>query len=24
VAKVQDCDNFVRGMADMARTARGD
>jgi short-subunit dehydrogenase len=24
VAKVQNCDNFVRGMADMARTARGD
>ena len=24
VAKVQDCDNFVRGMADMARSARGD
>ena len=24
VAKVNDCDNFVRGMADMARSARGD
>ena len=24
IAKVTDCDNFVRGMADMARTARGD
>jgi short-subunit dehydrogenase len=24
VAKVQDCDNYLRGMADMARSARGD